>query len=553
MAPVLTLDEQGFGLFGAPLSMAGELSAMRWKPGNRGQWVNPSPYIASTLWGYVRPDDTACRQILGPYAWNYQASFSDKPLAGTGIDQILFPQGSSPFNFQLGGVQLAARQRATIIGDQPGLGKSMQAIGVANIRQPRRILVGCPTHLTYNWAAQFEKWYVHRAPITVLDNAKKAVPTQGIVIMPYSRGLSFWPRLLASGPFDLVIPDEFHELKNEEAQRSRPWWGWGDQPGVINHAGQTVLLSGTPQLNNPGELYNAVASCRPDLVRGINRDKWADLYCNVHKFTMPVAPGSSRTREIEKVEGGKYDLALNAELRASGLLVRRLKSDVLDQLPPKQTFLVHLPPSGRIAQLAKEEADLYEMIKAKAFTHAELMHVQGHIATVRRELGVLKAPLAAQFILEKFVQGETHVVAFGLHTEALDTLARILTQHGIKVHVADGRASPRKRHAMMEDFQEGRGPQVYLGQVIASGTGTTLTRARCCVMFESAWTPGRNEQAHDRVHRISQTNNVEIDILTFPHGVETRVLASGATKELSAKRVLDTRVTEMLLAYEEAA
>jgi helicase SWR1 len=104
----------------------------------------------------------------------------------------------------------------------------------------------------------------------------------------------------------------------------------------------------------------------------------------------------------------------------------------------------------------------------------------------------------------------------------------------------------------MNEFQTSHKRQLAILQIIAAGTGLTLTRASNAVGIEMSWVPGRNEQVEDRIHRIGQTRDVEITMLAYQHSVETRVLKAGASKERSASRVLDANIVELLTNMEEA-
>lgn len=522
------------------------LSKLLWQPHPDAfnTWWTRSPYLAAPLWPKVAANDNATRQALGWYAWNYWTSFSKDPLVGTGVDRIRIPQGEKPYPFQVAGVQRALLRPHILIADEPGCGKTLQALVSANMLRPRRTLIGCPTFLVDNWAAECERWLCDPQSITILNNPRKPVPEKGVIILPYSRGHSFVEKILSGPPIDLCITDEVHHLKSPTARRSMPWFA---DRGFMGMSAKNISLSGTPTPNNPLEGHSVLSKLAPDTIGKLSRDKFKSLYCHSFKGTAKVATksGGEASVEFEKVEGA-HEYALNAELRASGVMVRRMKDDVLDQLPPKNVFLVHLSPTAEIEALVKEESSLFDMLETKILTSQELMAVQGHIAHVRARLGSLKAPKIAEYVMSIFESGEDRVVLFMLHLEAIELIRRWFDHTRIKVRVLTGAESPAVRQAHVKAFQQPGGVELIIGQVTAAGEGLTMTAARFAVLGEIAWTPGKNDQCIDRVHRISQSRQVNAPIITFPHAVEERVIRTNAKKAISNQNILDVNLQSIL-------
>lgn len=525
---------------------AARLLELCWKrhPSGPDVWWTSSPLLAAPLWGSVAPDDQDTRAALGPWAWNYQTSFADAPLEGTSIDAVRLPADKTLRPFQFAGAQRALMRPRMMICDQPGLGKTMQSLAVLNSVRPARTLIGCPTFLADNWAAECEKWCVDAQPVAVLDGARKTIPEKGIVILPYSRGHSFEKQLLAGPPVDLLIGDEFHNLKDPASRRSGPWLRPG---GLVERARRAVLLSGTPMPNNPVELHAPLRAIAPDLLGKMSREAFQETYCSTLHLEVDVATRSGGTRrvEIEKIVGKSRE-ALNAELRASGVMVRRMKDAVLTQLPPKNMYFVHMHPDAEIEGLVREEADLWEQLQTRILPTNEMMALRGHVASVRRRLGALKAPKIAEYVRSLFDGGEDRVVLFMLHLEAIELIRRAFDRSGVVVvHVLTGAERPDERYRRVEDFQKPGGRKLVVGQVTAAGEGLTMTAARFAVLGEISWVPGKNEQAVDRVHRIGQTRQVDAPIMTWPHAIEEKVIRVGARKALDARAVLDVNLMNL--------
>ena len=521
------------------------LTELRWSPhmAQSRCWWTRSCYLAAPFWSWVPANDTATRAALGPWAWNYSSSFAKEPLAGTGVDQIRLPAGSKPYPFQLAGIQRATMRRRTLIADEPGCGKSLQALGVANMIRPGRTVIGCPTFLVDNWAAECEKWLVDSQPIAIAGRGKRALPSKGVVILPYSRGHVYAEQIAASGPVDYLIADEPEALKSPDARRTKPWLGEG---GLFARAERVVTIGGSPIPNNPVEIHGLLQALSPETMGAVSREKFKETYCSTF---VGMAKVQGRRGEVsvpfEKVTG-KNEAALNCELRASGVMVRRMKVDVLDQLPEKRRFLVRLTPTSEIEALVQEEASLYEMLETKLMTPQEQISLQGHIANVRARLGLLKAPKISEFLEHRFAAGEHHLVLFMLHLAAIDAVRKSFEGSRVTVRVLTGAESARARNDSVVEFQKNVGYELIIGQMTAAGVGLTMTAASTCVIGESSWVPSVNGQAEDRVHRISQTKNVEILYLTFPHAVEEKVMQSNARKQLSAQRILDDNLQKMV-------
>ena len=194
----------------------------------------------------------------------------------------------------------------------------------------------------------------------------------------------------------------------------------------------------------------------------------------------------------------------------------------------------------------QEEASLYEMLETKLMTPQEQISLQGHIANVRARLGLLKAPKISEFLEHRFAAGEHHLVLFMLHLAAIDAVRKSFEGSRVTVRVLTGAESARARNDSVVEFQKNVGYELIIGQMTAAGVGLTMTAASTCVIGESSWVPSVNGQAEDRVHRISQTKNVEILYLTFPHAVEEKVMQSNARKQLSAQRILDDNLQKMV-------
>lgn len=544
--PSLTHDlaQRAYFALGVPDERSAFLADLRWQPctEQRGAWWTRSPLLAAPLWAWIDPRDEPTRAALWSYAWNYATSFAREPLRGTGIDAVRLPAGSRPYPFQVAGVQRIMLRQRLLLGDDRGTGKTFQALAAVNLLRPKRVLVGCPAFLVDNWAAECERWLVDPQPVTILGRGKRGVPDRGVLILPYSKGHRFAEQIARSGPVDYLIADQVEMLKSPGARRTQPWLG---DDGLFARATRVVATTGSPIPNNPMEIHGLLGALAPE--SRVSAEAFKREYCSTSVGSAAVQKKSGGTTQVEfEKNSGKNEAALNAELRASGVMVRRLKTEVLDQFPPKSVYLVHLSPTAAIEDLVREELTLYEMLEARLLPAQDVISLQGHIANVRARLGLLKAPKIAEYVRWVFDEGEDRVVLFMLHLAAIEAVRLAFDSGYVRTRVLTGAQSPRQRDDDVREFQRPGGRELAICQIKAAGLGLTMTAARVVVMGEIAWTPTDNDEAIDRVWRISQTRQVEAPILTFPHAVEQRVLQSAARKAISAQRILDVNLQKLV-------
>lgn len=361
------------------------------------------------------------------------------------------------------------------------------------------------------------------------------------MIVPYSRGHTYHEKLLKTGyggDNEFCILDEAHYLKGINNRRSVPWWGTSGQktPGIAYQADRVMALTGTPTPNNPFELYPMLHAIGLEAMGPMSQHRFKERFCVTGDF-----------RGHETIQDSAQEDELNTILRASGFMTRRHKEDVLTQLPPKNTYLLHLSPSKKIEDLVRQEVTLYEMASLKIMTAQELIALQGHIMSVRRQLGVEKAPKIAEFLVTLFEGEEKRVICGMVHLEAIDLLKRIMSNYDLDVLTITGSVPVKQRQALVDQFQSASPRRMLLiCQLEAGGVGLTMTAARYCVMGEIKWEPSSLEQMVDRVHRITQTRQVEAPVVTFPHAIEERVLNKHGRKALSAYNVLDQNLMQLV-------
>ena len=249
------------------------------------------------------------------------------------------PSGLDYLPYQRAGIAYAMVRPAVLIGDEMGLGKTIQAIGIINADPTiQKVLVVCPASLKINWARELAKWLVRPASVAI---ANGAFPAADIVVVNYDV-LKKHSEAIQSRAWDMLVVDECHYIKNPKAQRTTLALGI--------KARRRVFLTGTPICNRPAELWTLVQSLDPS---GLGRS-WRgfhERYAGAFQHYVRTGRGS---KMIWDVSGASNLDELQDRLRAS-VMVRRLKKDVLTELPPKRRVVRELARTGAERILGEQD------------------------------------------------------------------------------------------------------------------------------------------------------------------------------------------------------
>jgi len=478
------------------------------------------------------------------------------------------PPGLEYLPFQKAGIAFANARTNTLIGDEMGLGKTIQAIGLVNLNPDiRRVLVICPASLRLNWAREFKKWDVGGRSIGAVigSSLRKATARQyvaegirlgsgwldtDVVIINYDIIGRYLERI-HNTQWDLLVVDEAHYLKNWKARRTANILGRAHKDETKRKlpiaAGRRLFLTGTPIQNRPIELWSLANALDPGLFPRFM--EYALRYCaarqkHLGKRKFWDFTGSSNLEELGRM------------IRES-FFIRRLKKDVLTELPPKVRQIVALP-SDDLWGLVQREREMYdsssedvERIKeelvnlpedSEQYTVAvrQLREAEAVLFTemslVRHEVGIEKAPLAVDHIKGILAQVDKLVV-FAHHKDVVECLVSGLAGYGV-VSIT-GSTPISERQAAVDAFQNDNQTRVFVGNIMAAGTGITLTAASVVVFVELDWVPGIMSQAEDRLHRISQQETVLVQYIVLDGSLDARLANTLIEKQAVLDRILD--------------
>ena len=430
---------------------------------------------------------------------------------------------------ETGAAWLAPRPQA-LLADDMGLGKSAQAIRAADMVGARSILVLCPASVRVNWQREFEKFSPMDRPCRVVFSGSDTIDPQGVTICSYDLAVAGADRLRKM-QWDLIVADEAHYLKERTAKRTRLVYGHGStRPGIDKRADLVWRLTGTPAPNDFSELFTHMKSM------GAATEPYWDF---VFRYCTGMDQGFGF-----KITGSKNEDELKQRL--APFMLRRKKEDVLPDLPELFYQTVNVDRSkvvldydfyeqycdlkgGQKELLRKIEEDdklMRAAIAAAKDGEARIQLLESlapSMVTLRRYIGMAKLPACLDIIEEELQSKRSYkkIVLFAVHRSVIEATRQRLQKYG--VITLYGGTPPEKRMNHIDRFTNDPRFRVFVGNVIAAGTGVNLTVANEAAFLEQDWTPANNAQAAMRVHRIGQTKKVRVRIFALDGSVDERV------------------------------
>jgi SWI/SNF-related matrix-associated actin-dependent regulator 1 of chromatin subfamily A len=434
--------------------------------------------------------------------------------------------------------------KAVLLCDDPGLGKTRQALTAASHLAAGRVLIACPAGARRVWRDEIERWFplwssrvflVEPGTLTGQVQRMLAYPGPLILVIGYddlSPAESNVPNLLAShaNPWDLLIIDEAHYLKNFSNRTKAVYGVRGDNEGIQANATHVILLSGTPTPNHAGELWQHCRTLWPWSLLWPHGSPRAGQRMSQQDFEERF----TRYRDTvygRQIAGSKHQDQLRQTL--ARVVLRRRKDDVLPELPALQIQDVALdqPLKGQTLNPQAQALAARLVWSLGALTQPggdnqllkTLQTPDGELATLRRELGELKVPGTILWVHER-LQSTNKILLFAWHLSVIEHLRRGLAD--FDPVVITGETSPLGRANAVELFQRRPGVRVFIGQIKAAGTAITLTAASEVAIIEPSWVPGENVQAICRAHRLGQRDSVLASFLYLPGTLDQRIMAA---------------------------
>lgn len=428
-----------------------------------------------------------------------------------------------------------------------GLGKTRQAILGLERVHASKFLVICPSIARINWLREIQMWSDILTLPKVYFGLKEKIDFEIPAICSFDFATENKERLV-SQKWDCVIVDEGHFLKNLKAKRTKAILGLN---GILSVAKRMWLLTGTPAPNNPSELWV------PLFVFGQTRmsfDQFTNHFCLTRKTTYGVKITGTRSERIPELKN-----------LLKPVLLRRLKKDVMKELPPinyyhefvepglvdlpiTPTFCAYTYPTDRTDELVKtirQQRFLVEqmILRTQSDPEGAIAGMEGiakSVSTLRRMVGLQKVDAAVDMIQAGFKAGVYQkLVVFAIHQDVIDGIMNGLRAFGIDSVKLYGGTPAKKRQRNIDKFNSNPRCKVFIGQILSAGTAINLTIAHDVMFVEQDWVPGNNAQAIMRCHRIGQKKTVSVKFLALEDSIDSHVTLLLKKKTRDLMRIFD--------------
>ena len=464
------------------------------------------------------------------------------------------PPGRELFPEQRAGVAYAIEQGGeALIADEPGVGKTAQALVVANERDAKRILVLAPPNTLYNWRNEGHDWLTEEMPIHVVQSSDQRFPLrpgddEGMVIVAYDN-LGKWREQLRDNEWDLIIADESHKLKDPTTQRTQEVIGCiaeacaahttvnpktgktttaaypAPEAGITPlEADDKIFLTGTPMVKNPIDLWSTLSYLNPEY--------WGDSDEARLQFT-------ARYIDWEKDESGRTlrnTEEFNKRLRESAM-VRRKMEDVNPDMPPKYRRVVPIELDANAADGWSAKADIEDSL-ARAQIDARGLPPLPRITEALMAYSEIKAPLAAKYVADEAEANPAdNIIFFSKHVRVGDAIAAELNERGIPYTRVQGGMKDADKEQQVVEFQSGEYP-VMVATMGTLKEGSNLFRANRVVFAEVDWNSTDLQQAENRAWRRGQTRPVQVDYLMLADSLDMDVAQIALQKQQAISQAI---------------
>jgi SWI/SNF-related matrix-associated actin-dependent regulator 1 of chromatin subfamily A len=478
----------------------------------------------------------------------YEVALEQSRAASADVN-LKVPAGLDYLPYQKAGIQYGLQRDAILLSDSMGLGKSIQTIGILNNnRNLKKILLVCPASLKINWKRELEKWLVNPLSIEIVDSKKPLLPNADILICNYDIAHKYRDQLYAI-QWDVLIADEAHYMKNPNTNRARAILGKYDNKGneVLPpiRALKKILLTGTPIPNRVKEVW--------PLIRYLDPERWNNFFAFAKRYC-----DAFKGRYGWNFDGASYLDELQNTLRST-VMIRRLKEEVLKELPPKIRQVIHLDTTGATSLIKREQEAYIRFEELTAYLQAQVELAKlaserdyeeavralsehkrvafREISKMRHELALKKAPAVIDFINDSLEDSDHKIILFAHHS---DVIAQFKEAFGDKAVVLTGSTSMKDRQESVDRFQNDPYIKIFIGNIIAAGVGLTLTASSHVIFAELDWVPGNMQQCEDRSSRIGQKNTVLVQHLVFDGSLD----ASMAQTLIEKQQVMDAALDD---------
>ena len=453
------------------------------------------------------------------------------------------------YDFQKDGIKFGIERKGRILlADEMGVGKTVQAIGIALIyKEEWPVLIICPSSLKFVWRDEILKWIPDinddKINIQIFKSSKDYFKCGvKIYIMSYDLTVKLEDKITEKN-FKFIIADEAHYMKSPDAKRTKCLMP------IIKRSKRVILITGTPILAKPVELYPLLTMLRPDLFH--NFKEFGNRYCDPKRnfFGMDWT-GSSNPKE------------LNYILRH--IMIRRLKKEVMNQLPPKKRQKVEIQTDPKVIKqiqainLSSEKIieKINELNNSQInpnlvnYVNPEkpendnenLLNLFNKVYNLSAEAKISGVKEYIHYLIDN----KCKFLIFAHHMKMLDGIEEEVKKLKVDYIRIDGKVKLEKRQEYVYKYQHDETCLVAILSITACYTGITLTAASTVVFSELHMTPAVMIQAEDRAHRIGQEHEcVNIHYLYGPDTIDEVLFRMLNQKQNIFSNTLDNMVKNM--------
>ncbi|MBN2478706.1 MAG: SNF2 helicase associated domain-containing protein [Parachlamydiales bacterium] len=491
------------------------------------------------LWSLVNIEEEIFKDLPVKFKISQKLLDKRKEMLGETISQPSPIPGSIKANlrsYQIEGISWIERLRRMylngILADDMGLGKTLQAI-VAIIQNQEKSaspsIVVCPTTLLYNWEEEIFK-FSPNSNVVVVDGTPQQrkkilsdIKDKDIVVTSYTlmqKDIEQYKKI----NFSYAILDEAQHIKNRATRNAK-------SVKMLNST-HKLILTGTPIENSLDELWSLFDFLMPSFLSSY--DRFSEQYL--------------------KTEGVTHkDNIAYLKRKVAPFILRRMKEDVLKDLPPVSEILYHCKLTENQKELYQSYAksakdELTKLVKKEGFdkvqihvlaTLTRLKQICCHPAIFAKENVEVGDSAKYEMLLElvqNLIEANHKTVIFSQYTKMLHIIKEDLNLRGINYSYLDG--SSKNRLDIVKEFNSDNDKKIFLVSLKAGGTGLNITGADTVIHYDMWWNPAVENQATDRVHRIGQKKNVSSYKLVTVNTIEEKIIEMQNRKKGLVKKVV---------------
>jgi SNF2 domain-containing protein/helicase-like protein len=441
----------------------------------------------------------------------------------------------------------AAGHRTFLLADEPGLGKTAEALLAAEAANAYPLLVVVPNVVKTNWAREAARW-TPRRPATVVQGDGEAVDGFADIVVLNYEVLDRHVGWLGDFGFRGMVVDEAHFIKNKTSQRSQHVLALSDRIRSRTDRPLLMALTGTPLINDI-EDFRAIWQ----FLGWIDDSKPLDELMNALEDTAltPADRGFSATArqcviDLGIVRRRKLDVAADIPARRiadlpveldgpAGRSIRAAERDLANRMVARyETALASRPSDGAEGI----DHDLVRRVARSELKAATTAQSGENVFTVMRRIGQAKAELAADYAIQ-LAHSAGKVVFFAKHVDVMDAAEEIFARQGVRFSSIRGGQTPAARQANVDAFVNDPDVTVAVCSLTAAGVGLNLQVASNIVLAELSWTDAEQTQAIDRSHRIGQAEPVTAWRIIAAQTIDARIAGLIDSKAGLAAQALD--------------